>query len=523
MSSAEIIFLYGPSGSGKSSLGRQLAQDLDLSFFDLDKSIQASSGLTIPQIFESEGEASFRRRETEELAKVIQEGKGVIALGGGALTAPEARRLAETSGTILLLNAPFEVLLSRLQQAQQGPLDEVEERPLLSGDLAARLQEMLQRRRDHYASFPLSLDTGGLTHQEASWQAQVRLGMYHLSAMGPAYDVRAVPGLLNSLGETMLERGLRGPVALVTDENVGAHHGQRARASLEAAGYAVSLLTFPAGEAHKTIQTVQELWAGFLAAGLERGSTVVALGGGVVGDLAGFAASAYLRGVRWVNVPTSLLAMVDSSLGGKTGADLPQGKNLIGAFYPPALVLADADLLASLPAVELRSGMAEVIKHGILGDPALFDLTSQGIPDDLVALVRRAMAVKVRVIEIDPYERGLRAALNLGHTVGHAVELVSNFELRHGEAISIGLVAEARLAEKLRIAESGLSEVIASALVNAGLPVTIPPEMDRQAVIRATGVDKKRSGGKSRFALPVRIGEAVTGVEVIDFDWLEAL
>jgi 3-dehydroquinate synthetase len=167
--------------------------------------------------------------------------------------------------------------------------------------------------------------------------------------------------------------------------------------------------------------------------------------------------------------------------------------------------------------------MAEVIKHGILGDPALFDLTRQGIPGDLADLVRRAMAVKVRVIEIDPYERGLRAALNLGHTVGHAVELVSNFELRHGEAVAIGLVAEARLAEKLKIAELGLSEIIASALSETGLPVSIPPGMDRQAVIRATGVDKKRAGGKSRFALPVRIGQAVTGVEVTDFDWLEAL
>jgi len=266
------------------------------------------------------------------------------------------------------------------------------------------------------------------------------------------------------------------------------------------------------------------LWEHFLDAGLERGSTVIALGGGVVGDLTGFAASTYLRGIRWVNVPTTLLAMVDSSLGGKTGVDIARGKNLVGAFHQPAYVLVDPDVLASLPEVEFRSGMAEVIKHGILADPGLLEFCSQkawvgGKQDRLVS---RAMAVKIRVIEIDPYEKGVRASLNYGHTIGHAVELVSGYRIRHGEAVAIGMVVEARLAERLGLAEPGLSHAIAAICAAAGLPTGIPADLDRTAIRGAIGTDKKKAAGRVRFALPVRIGEVKIGMDVPD-DVLSAL
>jgi len=244
---------------------------------------------------------------------------------------------------------------------------------------------------------------------------------------------------------------------------------------------------------------------------------VLALGGGVVGDAAGFAAATFLRGVPWVALPTSLLAMVDASLGGKTGVDLPQGKNLVGAFYPPRLVLADPQTLDTLPEAELRAGMAEVIKAGVIGDPELFELCAHGwdaLHLNLGEVVRRAMAVKISVIEEDPYEKGRRAALNLGHTLGHAVELVSGFQLRHGEAVAIGMVAEARLAERLEIAEPGLADEIERVLRELGLPVTIPAELDRQAVLSVMQVDKKRLDGSVRFALPVRLGETRVGVNV---------
>jgi 3-dehydroquinate synthase len=308
-------------------------------------------------------------------------------------------------------------------------------------------------------------------------------------------------------------------VAIVTESNVGPIYAERAAKSLREAGYAASIVTFPAGEAHKTIESIQLIWAGILEGGLDRRSTVVALGGGVTGDMAGFAAATFMRGIRWVGVPTSLLSMVDASLGGKTGIDLPQGKNLVGAFHPPALVVADPDVLASLPEAELRSGLGEVVKHGIINDPGLFALCTAGyasVQSDWAAIVRRAMKVKVDVIQADPYEQGIRAALNLGHTVGHAVELVSEFKLRHGEAIAIGTVVEARLSERLGLAESGLSEEIAVAFAELGLPTQIPPEFSREAIIAAMRVDKKKASGVIKFALPVKIGEVKVGVAVED-------
>jgi 3-dehydroquinate synthetase len=236
--------------------------------------------------------------------------------------------------------------------------------------------------------------------------------------------------------------------------------------------------------------------------------------------MAGFAASTYMRGINWIGVPTTLLSMVDASLGGKTGFDLPQGKNLIGAFHPPKLVLADATLLLTLPERELRSGMAEVVKHGIISDPELFELCLRGldwVKANLEEVVKRAMAVKIKVIEEDPYENGFRAALNLGHTVGHAVELVSRFELRHGEAIAIGMAVEAAYSARVGLAPQGLVEVVQDSLKALNLPIAIPQEMPREEIIRAMRVDKKKNAKMIRFALPVEIGR----VELVDVSDLE--
>jgi 3-dehydroquinate synthase len=399
-------------------------------------------------------------------------------------------------------------------------------RPLLEGDLLKRLSGMLDRRASHYASFLLQLDTADLTPDQAAWQAQVRLGMFRPKSMG-AYDVRIRPGGLDMVGEMLHDRGLKGPVALVSDTRVAPLYAARVLESLHAAGYPASLIQIPAGEQEKTIHTLARLWDDFLSLGLERGSTIVALGGGVVSDLAGFAAATYLRGVRWAALPTTLLAMADAALGGKTGADLPQGKNLVGAFHPPSLVLADPDVLASLPAGELRSGLAEALKAGVIADPQLFELCAAlGDPASgpihpaaLAEVVRRSVAVKVQVIEADPYEQGWRAVLNLGHTIGHAVELVSGFRLRHGEAVAIGMALEAQLAEDIGLADPGLAAAIRRALQGLGLPVEIPPGLDRAAIFQAMGTDKKRSGGNPRFALPVRIGQARVGIEIDEARW----
>ena len=510
----ETVFLYGPPGSGKTTVGRSLALALEMHFHDLDAEIEARIGQTVQELFASQGEASFRALERAELQRMlVDQAGGIIALGGGTLVDPQNRALVEARGPVLLLSAPAEVLAARLQADPRS-------RPLLAGDLTARLAELLERRAADYASFSLQLHpspgTAVYSPEQAAWEAQRCLGMFRLKNMG-AYDVRILPGGLDQVGTMLRQRSLGGPIALVSDSNVGPMYARQVLASLQAAGYSACLLEIPAGEQDKTIQTVARLWDGFMAAGLERGSTVLALGGGVISDLAGFAAATYLRGVRWAALPTSLLAMVDASLGGKTGADLPQGKNLIGAFHPPSLVLADPAVLHTLPEAELRSGLAEALKAGLIADPRLFELCGQVFKPGGAALdeiVRRAMAVKIQVIEADPYEQGWRAVLNLGHTVGHAVELVSGFRLRHGEAVAIGLVVEARLAEELLLAEPGLTETIRSALLDLGLPVQIPPELDGQAILKAMGSDKKRAGGKVLFALPVKIGLARIGIEV---------
>jgi len=505
-------FIYGPPGSGKSSLGRRLAESLKLPFYDLDEIIEQQAGISIPEIFAAEGESGFRQRERAALESVLASDEGVVALGGGALLSQENRALVEAAGPVLRLSAGFETLLSRAQASAV-------ERPLIQAEPRQRLASLMEQRSAHYASFPLQLETDDASLDESLWAAQTRLGRFRVSGMGAGYDVRVADKGLEGLGKALAARGLRGPVAVVSDGNVAPLYSARAVDSLERAGFDAKGVTIPAGEAHKTVETVQRLWAAFLDAGMERGSTVVALGGGVVGDLTGFASATYLRGVRWVAVPTSLLAMVDASLGGKTGADLPQGKNLVGAFYPPSLVLADPKVLPTLPEVELRNGLAEVVKHGVLADPALFELCSQGwdaLDDDWDEIVRRAMAVKIRVIREDPYEKSRRATLNLGHTLGHAIELVSDFRLKHGEAVAVGMVFAARLAERMDIAEDGLTGEIASALQGLGLPVEMPDGLDRERVLQAMGHDKKRAGGVVRFVLPVRIGEAVWGMDVGD-------
>jgi shikimate kinase / 3-dehydroquinate synthase len=504
------IFIYGPPGSGKSTLAGALSEALDLVFCDLDHRIEANTGKLISEIFADGGEVAFRQRELQALREVVAGQQMVVALGGGALLNPQARAMAEANGTVLCLEADEPVLLERMR-AEEGI------RPLLAGDPAARLHKLLSKRGEHYHSFPLRLDTTRLPRKELTWQAQLKLGRFHVSGMGPAYDAVIESGGLDRLGAHFQARGLMGPVALVSDRNVGGLYLERAAQSLRAAGYAVETYCIEPGEAHKTVNTVQDVWDFFLRIGIERGSTVAALGGGVVGDLTGFAAATFLRGVPWVNLPTTLLSMVDSSLGGKTGVDLPQAKNMVGAFYPPRLVLADPQTLRSLPERELRNGMAETVKHAIINDPDLFSTCEAGpqaVAEQLDLVVRQSMAVKLKVIEVDPYEKGLRQALNLGHTIGHGVELASQFAISHGEAVAIGTVAEARLAGQMGLAEAGLAERIADVLERLGLPVTVPRDMPLDQITQAMQHDKKRAAGKLRFALPVAVGEVRTGVVI---------
>ncbi len=508
------ICLYGPSGTGKTTVGRLLAEHLNMTWFDLDVEIEKESGQTIETMFRILGEGVFRELESATLENLLKaDPSSVISLGGGALLNNQNRLLAESYGQVVLLSASIDTLVTRLTADEHV-------RPLVKDDPRQRLTDLLARRQEHYASFGKPVITDNFTPEDIVREIQIRIGQFQVQGMGKAYDILVQPGLLNRLGKALLERGIHGPAALVCDQNVDPLYSARVLDSLRAAGIETMKIVIPAGEEHKTIQTVAQIWEGFLAAGVERGSVVIALGGGVTGDLTGFAAATYLRGVPWVNVPTSLLAMVDSSLGGKTGADLPQGKNLIGAFHAPLLVLSDPEVLATLPPAELRSGLAETIKHGVIADPHLYDLCAAGWPqhiNDITELISRAVAVKVEIITTDPYEKGLRQALNFGHTLGHGIEKASKYQLSHGECVAIGMIAETRLAESSAITESGFANKLAADFTKIGLPVSIPAGLDRQEIIDATLLDKKRSAKQIHFALPERIGKVQTGLVIEDW------
>lgn len=504
------IFLYGPPGVGKSTAGRILADRLELEFLDLDVHIEQSQSSSIAQIMASHGEGGFRELESLALERTVLWKPAVIALGGGALLRAENRGRAESNGDVVCLSASETALSERLGADGDG-------RPLLAGEAGEKLAALLAARASHYASFELRVQTDGLGPEQVAWRIQQALGRFRARGMGAGYDVIVRPGGLQAVADFAPD----GTAALVSDDNVGPRYAPRLAAALREAGCAAQLITIPAGETAKTLETVAMLWNGFLEAGLDRQGTVLALGGGVVGDLAGFAASTYMRGIPWIGLPTSLLAMVDASLGGKTGFDLPHGKNLIGSFHPPSLVIVDPATLDTLPMAELRSGLAEVVKHGVIADPGLFDLCAAGIEavkSQLPEIIRRAIAVKLQIVEADPYERGPRAALNFGHTVGHAVEKASGYSLRHGEAVAIGMVCEAGLAERLGLAEKGLADQIGRALQGLGLPTAIPAQMSRAEILSVMQVDKKSRAGQVRFALPESLGRVRTGITLQDLN-----
>jgi 3-dehydroquinate synthase len=508
----ERIFLYGPPGSGKTSIGAQLSDSLAWRFFDLDSEIEKSEGMKIPRMFSENGEQAFREVESRILKNSCKISRCVISLGGGALLDPENRQLVGRMGMVIFLDASLEELVKRVA-------DSPEKRPLIKGGSKEDLEILLKKRNSHYSSFPNRIKIDGKSIEKIVAEVQDICGVYSISGMGDSYEFNVTRCGIEELGR-YLSAGWSGTkLLLVTDSNVARHHLQRVSSVLEQQRLDTDCVVIPAGEETKNMQTIQNLWDSFLDAGLDRSSVVIAMGGGVVGDIVGFASATYMRGIQWVNLPTSLLAMVDACIGGKTGVDLPKGKNLVGAFHPPRYVMADVDFLETLPVEELRNGLAEVIKHGVIADPELFEICRQiGNYDsqDWLDIVKRAAAVKVHVINDDPYERSSRALLNLGHTLGHAIEIVSDFSVKHGEAVSIGIVAAARLSENLGVAIADLSETIQDVLKVHDLPVHIPEHLDRELVITAIKSDKKRKAGKDLLVLPVRIGEVKWGIPVSD-------
>ncbi|MBJ7258654.1 MAG: 3-dehydroquinate synthase [Chthoniobacterales bacterium] len=343
---------------------------------------------------------------------------------------------------------------------------------------------------------------------------------------GATCRVLVGPGLLGRTGRLCAEAGLRGKCAVISDDNVGTLHGPAVLAALEASGFEATLLTVPAGETSKSMAAAGDLLERMAAAGLDRGSFVVALGGGVVGDLAGFVAATYQRGIPFVQIPTTIVAQVDSSVGGKTGVNLRAGKNLAGSFHQPRLVLADTGTLSTLPDREYREGFAEVIKHAAIRDASMLDELDPATPrESLAPLIARNIAIKAAVVAEDEKElSGARALLNFGHTIGHAVENVAGYgEFLHGEAISIGLAAALAVSER----KCGLSEDdarrVREKLSAFGLPLTMPENLGTDALMAAAAKDKKFSNGKIHFVVVPRLGCAELTSDVTEEDLREAI
>ena len=342
---------------------------------------------------------------------------------------------------------------------------------------------------------------------------QIRVAAAYPPGRDAAYDVLVGRGILPDLPGLLAERCPAHVYAVVTDSRVAELHARKVVALLAQAGLAAHLFVFPAGEWNKVRGTWSDLCDQLLAAHVGRDGAVVAVGGGVVGDLAGFVAATLHRGIPVVQVPTTTLAMIDASVGGKTGLDVSAGKNLVGAFHPPRFVLSDIDTLATLPRNQIAAGLAEAVKHGVIADAAYAEAVARAAaacltraPEVLEAIVTRGIAIKAEIVAADPEERGLRQTLNFGHTIGHAVEARSGYGLLHGEAVAIGMAAEAWLAEELGIARAGTRQAVLDLLAALDLPCSVPEALASDQLLETMLHDKKVRAGALRFALPAAIG-----------------
>ena len=521
----ERIALIGLSGSGKSSIAPLVAARLGWRALDTDDLVVRRFGMSIPDIFARFGEPVFRTAEREALLEALRGERVVVATGGG-IVLDERNWVALRSGTVVVhLAARLETLARRLR-AQQSDV-EAAGRPLLAGELEERLRTLWEQRRNLYARADVTVQTDDRSPDEIadeivravrSLSEQGMVPFLSLAGGSGRSDLFVRSGLVRVIGELARRRWSNARRAFViTDDQVERFWADPVRRSLEDAGFGVTTLAIPAGEQSKNLAVVEQLLDRLLEHGVERNDFIVALGGGVVGDIAGFVASIVLRGVGLVQVPTSLLAMVDASVGGKTGVDHRLGKNLIGSFYQPHLVIADPAVLETLPEQERRSGWAEVVKHAMIectatgaAEPDLLSLLASRSfsawwePGALDEVVRRNIAIKAAVVAADERESGLRRILNYGHTLGHAVEAASGYRLRHGEAVAIGLRAAARLAQRLGACSADVVQLQDELLDAAGLPCMVELPMD--AVFERLRYDKKNESGVLTWILPTRPG-----------------
>ncbi len=532
------IVLVGLMGAGKTAIGRRLAARLGLPFVDADQQIEAAAGMTVAEIFARYGEQAIRDGERRVDARLLAGGPLVLAAGGGAFMDEETRALVRARALSVWLRVPLPVLVRRVS----GRTD----RPLLTGrDPHQVLGELAQRRYPIYAEADIVVDcadepaegtTGRVAAAIAGWSPPLAV---HVPLADRAYDILIGPSLLSRAGDEAAAVLPRRSAVVIADETVAALHGGALAASLDATGFSHTLLTVPAGEQSKSMPVLAGLLDRMAEGGIDRRTGVIALGGGVVGDLAGFAAAVALRGLPFIQIPTTLLAQVDSSVGGKTGVNLVSGKNLVGAFHQPRLVLCDTATLATLPVRERRAGYAEVVKYGLIDDPAFFawceahgEALLAGDAESIAEAVRACCSAKARVVADDERETrpdGGRALLNLGHTFGHALEAEVGYDgarLLHGEAVAVGLGLAFALSARLGLCAAEEARRVRAHLAAGGLPDALAMLNRRFSASRLVGhmrKDKKAEAGRLAFILARGIGAAFVSRDVPEEEGLALL
>ena len=533
------VFITGFSGTGKTTTGHEVARLLGWTFVDMDDEIVASTGVAIEDIFRQHGEEEFRRLERETLAKIARADSKVVSTGGGTIMDERNRATMESSGVVVLLEARPDTIIRRLQEQQVEQGADLVARPMLdSDDLLQRIHSLKADRQFNYTLAHWTVHTDLLTPAETA--AEVVRGLDTVTArrtratdsLDPdlAAEVRTSSGsyplwvgwnIIEELGERV--RGVLDTRAAYVISDIGAQsQARRAQVSMERAGIPTHLFFIPSGEQSKTLETAERIYTWLAGLKAERGHLILAVGGGVVGDLAGFVAATFLRGIPYAQVPTTLLAMMDASIGGKTAVDLPQGKNLVGAFYQPKFVLADVSALRTLPERELNSGWAEALKHGLIMDESLLStIESQREsirslePEIATDVIRRSMAIKAAVVSKDEKETlGIRVLLNYGHTIGHGLEAATGYsQYLHGEAVSVGMMGAAKIGCDVGLMPVTDVERQRSVLADYGLPLHARG-VDPDRVLDAMRSDKKTAAGAIRWVLLDGIGSATTRNDV---------
>ncbi len=520
---ARSVVLVGMMGAGKSSIGRRLAARLAVPFVDADAEIEKAAGMSIPDIFVTHGEPDFRAGEARVIARLLDGGPQVLATGGGAFMNADTRTAIGRKGVSVWLKAEFDVLMRRIKRRHDRPL-------LSTDDPAATVRDLIESRYPIYALADATVQSREVPHDKIVDEIVDVLGGVLASASEPvvvdvalgarSYDIVIGRGQLATLGERIATLRPGAKVAIVSDENVAKHHLDAAVAAVAKVTNQAATIVVPPGESTKSFAHLAAVCDDLIAHRIERNDLVIALGGGVIGDLAGFAAAIVRRGLDYVQVPTTLLAQVDSSVGGKTAIDSPQGKNLIGAFHQPVLVIADTALLDTLPVREFRAGYAEVAKYGLLGDAAFFAWLEANWQDVFAGGPAREHAIatscraKAGIVSRDERETGERMLLNLGHTFGHALEAAAGFSERllHGEAISIGMALAFEFSARRGLLPQADAARAARHLAAVGLPTRLSqvsgglPDIDR--LMELIAQDKKVKRGTLTFILVRAIGEA---------------